>query len=54
VTHLWWVPGALARRCDVREKYASLRAPPCSWTFLSSLTESEFFSILLEWKGGCR
>ena len=51
-----WVPGALARRYDVRTKYASHLhascgwvpgAPPCIWTFLSSLAENEFFSILL-------
>jgi hypothetical protein len=24
------------------------RAPPCIWTFLNSLAENEFFSILLE------
>ena len=49
--------GALARRCDVRIKYASHLhpscgwvpgAPPCIWTFLSSLGKREFFSILLE------
>ena len=47
---------ALARRCDVRAKYASrlhpscgrvAGAPPGIWTFLSSLSESESFSILL-------
>jgi len=55
-----WVPGALARRCDVRTKYASHLhpscgwvpgAPPCIWTFLSSLAENQFFSILLERDG---
>ena len=48
--------GALARRCDVRTEYASdlhpsfgwvPGAPPCIWTFLSSLGKSEFFSIVL-------
>ena len=47
---------ALARRCDVRTEYASHLhpscgwvpgAPPCIWTFLSSLGENGFFSILL-------
>ena len=47
---------ALARRCGVRTKYASHLhpscgwvpgAPPCIWTFLSSLGENGFFSILL-------
>ncbi len=52
-----WVPGALARRCDVRTKYASHLHPSCGWvpgtppsiwTFLSSLAENEFFSVLLD------
>ncbi len=40
--------GALARRCGVHASTprASRRAPPCIWTFLRSLGESEFFSIL--------
>ena len=47
---------ALARRYEVRTKYASHLhpsfgwvpgAPPCIWTFLSSLGQNEFFSGLL-------
>ena len=47
---------ALARRCDVRTKYVSHLHPscgwvpgalPCIWTFVSSLNEIGFFSIVL-------
>ena len=50
MTHRRWVPRALARRCDVRTKYASHLHPSGGWvvwTFLSNLGENGFFSSLL-------
>ena len=50
MTHLGWVPAHSrdAATYVMSTPRVSHRAPPCIWTFLSSLGENEFFSILSE------